>query len=271
MSLPTIMLLTFLGPGHGLRVPGNGNAYGLSGDSPGKSGDAPGLSGDTPGKSGDAPGSGDGVQNTEMQAIGDPHVTNILGQSFDINSEGEVELLRFPQGSDSAKIIITATITKLGKSCHDSYMKQVKLSGSWLQGEVVFKDDEDTGEVLIASLAAASIPVQWTRMNGSKDLRIRYETPKKVHFRLDDENIDVYISTAGRMHQGVGTYLNLALDGFRKLEGTVGGLLGVDDHSHETALGKLRCPKNATKDTARALHVTNLAITSHDGSVMSIK
>lgn len=202
-----------------------------------------------------------------MTANGDPHVVNILGQKFDIFTQGDVELIRFPQGAadDDAKIVVTASITKLGKSCHDSYMKKIRVSGAWLQGEVSFKDDEDTGEVLVSSHTDASIPpAEWTRMNGtakSQDQRIKYATPKKVEFHLDDQKIKVVIFTAGRMHQGVGTYLNLDLDGFGSLEGKVGGMLGVDDHSKEKALGKLLCQKNATKETAlhsspaRALHV----------------
>jgi hypothetical protein len=194
----------------------------------------------------------------------DPHVTNLLGESFDIFSLGEVELIRFPRGSDLPELTVTANIAKLGQGCHDSFVKQVKLSGSWLQGEVVFKDDEDTGEVVFSSRATTSTAVQFMRMSDSNktlDLRVKYETPKKVHFQLDDKNLTVVVSTAGRMHQGVGTYLNLHLDGFGNLNGEVGGMLGIDDHSKEKTLGKLMCER-AKKH--RALHAADLPINAEE-------
>jgi len=195
-----------------------------------------------------------------MTALGDPHVVNILGETFDIVSQGEVELVRYPKGADdsSSKLIITASIDKLGRKCHDTYMKNITVSGAWLKEAISFKDDEDNGNVLVSQGSDAGLaPVEFHRMNESHTVRldnkrIHFLNPKRVSLTVAGVT-QVVVYTSGRPHQGVGTYLNLDLQGFTKLEGEVGGLLGQDSHKKELDLAKETCSKSSVAKS-RAFH-----------------
>jgi len=195
-----------------------------------------------------------------MTALGDPHVVNILGETFDIISQGEVELVRYPKGADdsSSKLIITASIAKLGQKCHDTYMKNITVSGAWLKEAISFKDDEDNGNVLVSQGSDAGLaPVEFHRMNESHTVRldnkrIHFLNPKRVSLTVAGVT-QVVVYTSGRPHQGVGTYLNLDLQGFTTLEGEVGGLLGQDSHKKELDLAKETCSKSSVAKS-RAFH-----------------
>jgi len=195
-----------------------------------------------------------------MTALGDPHVVNILGETFDIVSQGEVELVRYPKGADdsSSKLIITASIDKLGRKCHDTYMKNITVSGAWLKEAISFKDDEDNGNVLVSQGSDAGLaPVEFHRMNESHTVRldnkrIDFLNPKRVSLTVAGVT-QVVVYTSGRPHQGVGTYLNVDLQGFTNLEGEVGGLLGQDSHKKELDLAKETCSKSSVAKS-RAFH-----------------
>jgi len=191
-------------------------------------------------------------------ANGDPHVVNIRGEKFDIASQGEVELIHYPQGAEnsSAKLIIMASIDKLGSGCHDTYIKGIKISGTWLKEIVSFKDDEDTGDILVTS-SNVSKPVEWARMHGSEAEKfqgeqIHFESRTRASFQIA-RGTKLIVYSTGRVHKGVGTYLNVELQGFTQLEGAVGGLLGLDSHQKEVDMAKDMCKKSRVAK-ARAFH-----------------
>jgi hypothetical protein len=68
-------------------------------------------------------------------AKGDPHLVNLQGEHFDINHEGQFELMRLPQAVERpAEFSFLATIQPdLGKPC-TTYITQVEFSGAWLGG-----------------------------------------------------------------------------------------------------------------------------------------
>ncbi|CAK0845656.1 unnamed protein product [Prorocentrum cordatum] len=66
-------------------------------------------------------------------AKGDPHLVNLQGEHFDINHEGNFELIRFPQAADMpVELSFLATVQPdHGKPC-TTYITQVEVSGAWL-------------------------------------------------------------------------------------------------------------------------------------------
>jgi len=73
-----------------------------------------------------------------VSARGDPHLVNLNGEHFDVNHEGKFTLLRIPQNTKKpAEVELKATILpEHGKPC-TTYITEVELSGSWLDGKVV--------------------------------------------------------------------------------------------------------------------------------------
>jgi hypothetical protein len=205
-----------------------------------------------------------------MTANGDPHVVNILGETFDIVSQGEVELVRYPKGADdsSSKLIITASIDKLGQGCHDTYMKKITVSGAWLKESISFKDNEDNGNILVSQGSDARLaPMEMNKMNGSDAVKldskqIHFATPKRASLTVAGVT-QVVVYTSGRPHKGVGTYLNLDLQGFTNLEGKVGGLLGQDSHKKELDLAKDLCRKTSVAKS-RAFHQKGNDVPLHE-------
>jgi hypothetical protein len=73
-----------------------------------------------------------------VSARGDPHLVNLNGEHFDVNHGGEFTLLRIPQNTKKpAEVELKAfVLPEHGKPC-TTYITQVELSGSWLDGKVV--------------------------------------------------------------------------------------------------------------------------------------
>jgi len=212
-----------------------------------------------------------------MRASGDPHVINILGESFDIMSQGDVELIRYPQGADdnSANLVVTSRIDKLGTGCHDTFMKLIRVSGTWLKEVISFRDDEDTGDLLVSKgVVSWEKPIEWRRMNGSDffkldDAEIHFPTRKRVSLKISNTEVVVYSS--GRPRKGTGTFLNLDLKGFTTLKQPVGGLLGLDSHKKEIELAKDICKKQAIAKSFKLHQKTDDIPLQDDSRLFSIQ
>jgi hypothetical protein len=73
-----------------------------------------------------------------VSARGDPHLVNLQGEHFDINHGGEFTLLRIPQvASRPAEVALQASIRPEHERPCTTYITEVALSGSWLNGAVV--------------------------------------------------------------------------------------------------------------------------------------
>jgi len=140
-------------------------------------------------------------------------------------------------------------------------MKRVKMSGAWLETPLLFKDDEDTGDVLVQGMASSTTVTespQWMRMNRSNSLQLHgietsFENTRRLSFKMA-AGPAVVVYAQGRAHKGIGTFLNLEFRGFSKLPGSVGGILGLDSHQHEIDLAKDMCKKKSAVQKSFALH-----------------
>jgi len=191
-----------------------------------------------------------------LGAWGDPHAANLRGEEFDILSLGQVDLIVYPQGSpeSESKLVIRALIQQGGVHCHDTFMKDISLSGSWLNDTFSFKENEDTGELLIFKNNILH-SLNSNESSKPEDPQIDFINKRTISFKPSQSKTEVVIFSEGRVHQGQGIYLNLKLTGFTALEGAVGGLLGLDDHDSEMKLDKELCQQgrgeNDTKEAVR--------------------
>jgi len=79
------------------------------------------------------------------QVTGDPHVTNLDGERFNLVRTGPHELLRLPRlsdpGSETAPLLQVIGRVEEEQHCLETYVKEVLLSGSWLRtiGNISFR------------------------------------------------------------------------------------------------------------------------------------
>lgn len=149
----------------------------------------------TPGAGGGGGPRGGGVP----QAVGDPHLTNLLGQRFDLAQPGEHVMVRVPKSGDSL-IKITADVQRMSPSCSDIYIQVLNVTGQWV---------EQMGDGLLSFQAQkeGNIAKTWHHIGKVKLKVVRGKTKTGIR------------------------YLNLFTRNLANLGMPVGGLLGDADHT----------------------------------------
>jgi hypothetical protein len=135
-----------------------------------------------------------------VQATGDPHLTNVLGQRFDLHREGWHTLVQVPKGAKrgAALLSVEAEARQMGVACADVYFQSVNLTGRWVGPQ---------GRVFSASRGVDKSPRRWLRYG-------------KVHLKV----------VQGHTKSGI-VYLNLFVRHLKRAGYPVGGILGMDDHT----------------------------------------
>jgi len=74
---------------------------------------------------------------SDAAAVGDPHLSSVTGQKFDVNMPGSYVLIRVPQDRrQPSKLEMNATLQPNEGSPCGLYIKSVELGGEWLGGQV---------------------------------------------------------------------------------------------------------------------------------------
>jgi hypothetical protein len=156
-----------------------------------------------------------------VSAQGDPHLSNVYGQRFDLLRTGMHKLLQIPRralrGDDVEALLrvdlrVDAKAENLGASCADMYFTSVNITGYW-----VFST---TGTAVLSVHARRpdTNSLEKWRNFGAIDLKV----------------------VSGRTSGGI-EYLNLYVRHLSHLRTSgveVGGLLGMDDHTKESTPAK---------------------------------
>jgi len=139
-----------------------------------------------------------------VAATGDPHMKNILGQSFDLMQPGAHTLVEIPRGSrdDSTLLRVAAQVSRVGVSCSDMYIMKLNVTGGWV---------EYAGPGMLHFEAGAH------RDGDSKWFLFGQVGLKVVQGKTSD-------GTA---------YLNFFVRNLKNAGHQVGGLLGEDSHERE--------------------------------------
>jgi len=134
-----------------------------------------------------------------VSGVGDPHLTNMYGQRFDLYRTGVSVLLQIPGnvGPQHALLRLEADARRMG-TCSDVYFQTLNISGTWTK--------HSDRLVFFATADKKSNSMTWMRF-GKIDLKV----------------------VSGRTREGV-RYLNVFARHLGKTGFPVGGLLGEDDH-----------------------------------------
>lgn len=170
-------------------------------------------------------------------ATGDPHVTNIKGEVFNIHAEGLLPMIILPRGvePDAAEMAILAqsTITSWESPCDATYLTKVEVFARAGCGHAVMTiGDEEAPIVKLDELDSQKCDEQpsFSVIKESAAARIVVKNITVEVFKKTMYNV---------------SWLDLFIKGlpYRK---EIGGLLGLDDHSDAIKIPE----KCATKEAA---------------------
>jgi len=157
---------------------------------------------------------------------GDPHVTNLAGNNFDILALGSFSLLHFTQ-SNVTLFKAEGMIDRLGELCTQTFVKKLTFSGAWITEveqitllEMQAKP-EDTGSALEMRLSSGT----W---EAPRNISSEITSTSSTEIILRLHKVTLTINTAS--HWGW-NYLNLHFYGTSHVSKEVhlGGLLAYDD------------------------------------------
>lgn len=186
-------------------------------------------------------------------AVGDPHVTNIRGEKFNVFKTGHMEFLRVPFKSaytDANLTLLGVVQDIVGTSdeCEQQrYITSVFFGGAWMGDRKLNVSIQD-GEL------AVRLGTSFARINSSDheipigDL-LHLHAHDKEQLQLRAGEMAIGVSAAGN-HNGKHFFLNLEAKSLTALNTRIGGLLGEDSHDDVSAppLGCLPKPKLMMKN-----------------------
>jgi len=136
-------------------------------------------------------------------AVGDPHLRNIHGETFDLMQTGRHVFIHIPRKSiDSVFLRVVADAKRMGADCADIYLQDVNITGAWADA----------------------------RKKGGFRYLAQDFTKKRAHW-VSFGHVQLKVAH-GRTQQGI-KYLNIYVKNLDHTEHAVGGLLGEDDHTKE--------------------------------------
>jgi len=180
-------------------------------------------------------------------ASGDPHMTNVLGEHFNLGRVGEVELLKVPRGAMASEMNFSmhAFVEDFGETvqrCLEApYMTSLTFRGKWFGDRPVFADMRDGNLVAFVGdqeLQRQRNPLVVGRISDSKNVSIHMPNEGHVVIRIGGARIDVV-----RDVRPVHFFLNMQARSLSELGDSIGGILGQDDHSNYAK--KPDCDKNS--------------------------
>ncbi|CAK0860978.1 unnamed protein product [Prorocentrum cordatum] len=149
----------------------------------------------------------------QVSAFGDPHLTNVYGERFDLMRQGKVLLINIPRGKpvEYALLAAQADVRRMGVQCADMYFQRLNITGAWA-------DEVHAGGLTFDAETTHEAGAGWAKFGPLK--------LKVVH---------------GRTEAGI-PYLNFYAKHLGKAGFAVGGLLGEDDHT-EVSTPEAECGK----------------------------
>jgi hypothetical protein len=144
------------------------------------------------------------VANLPISAVGDPHLTNVHGERFDLMQTGKHLLMKIPRKRGETTLLrVDAVAERLGGQCADIYFQELNITGTWADakhiGGFLYHAQDPGGK--------RAKRAHWLRL-GPIQLKVAH----------------------GRTHKGV-KYLNFYVKNLGHSGYVMGGLLGEDDHT----------------------------------------
>jgi len=186
-----------------------------------------------------------------VSAIGDPHVTGLSGESFDLWQTGWSKFVQIPPGVEdwNTKFVVAGNVIPYNSGedkCAAPFLQDVQLSGSWLeQSLVLVRAGSLESSAPFAVSVNGSAFKQIDTSNGTEFVarpaftmwgEIRADEPEKwgpdakFMLTLGTLTVEVTQHTEGRWEESK-SMLDLSVTGLDHVEESVGGWLGVDGPS----------------------------------------
>lgn len=193
-----------------------------------------------------------GVSGGAVSVRGDPHVTNMAGQTFDVRRVGTHRLIAIPQGfefeeADGSLLYVDASVESAGSACEGLYVKSVRARGRWLNsfGPMSFRANSDKFgapdaiEILIGKNRTSmtpsqlrSLPQSLVNVTESNYKRIPASGKTRVlavSLSFGPVGLDIFwvykVTPTGSI-----LFLNFEASGLEKAGADVGGILGNESH-----------------------------------------
>jgi hypothetical protein len=196
---------------------------------------------------------------------GDPHVTNVEGQRFDLVRVGVHELLRLPRrsgsspghGTGSEALLEVLGTVESEQKCQEPFVKQLDLRGLWLQqsGPLVLRASdlsEDSRDAVMLQVNGSRVSKDELTRDARLQGLLKAEDPQAKHVKRHGAKVhrDKIFTlkfrfsgatlTVDWIHREVPgsslNHLDLHVADLPKFEKgmDVGGILGRDDHTSAT-------------------------------------
>jgi len=155
------------------------------------------------------------LETGPIAAVGDPHLSNVLGQRFDLMRPGKHVLINIPRGrSKHVMIRVEAKAQQLGINCADMYFRELNVTGSWVV-------EKHAGGLRFQAEGVHDENKKWLKF-GKVQIKVAH----------------------GHTQQGI-SYLNFYVKHLGHAGFAVGGLLGEDDHE-EAATPTRECIRRSS-------------------------
>jgi hypothetical protein len=173
----------------------------------------------------------------DPSASGDPHMKNMLGDSFDIFRVGEAGFVRAPRSAEwnEAGLSVRGYIKNFAvdefECSKELYITRANVSGSWVGNDIVFQMTGNlthgTMSVLVGGVVQQPT-LKATNLASSRQGHAQLFLPEQGKATVQIGAVSIHI------HQGLdhkGGFLNVKAHGMDSLDCEVGGILGLDSHS----------------------------------------
>jgi hypothetical protein len=178
-------------------------------------------------------------------AQGDPHVSTITGETFDLWKTGWSTFVQIPRGEsqDSGKLLVRGDVRRYGRdACAPSFLYQVHVNGTWLGGhEVAVRAGSLESSDPFSVVVDGGRPVQLrsdseTVFLDEPDLRLSgnigvfsddWGQDAKLTLSVGSSEFNIVQHTEGR-GESSSAMLDLSVAGLGNVVEPIGGWLGVD-------------------------------------------
>mmetsp|Transcript_52318 Transcript_52318/g.139312 ORF Transcript_52318/g.139312 Transcript_52318/m.139312 type:complete len:295 (-) Transcript_52318:94-978(-) len=189
-------------------------------------------------------------------AVGDPHVTSLTGQKFDLWRTGWSTFVQIPDVEEKVNLLVRGNVKAYEEGgCAPAFLQDVELTGAWLADTTIFvrAGSLESSSPFAVSVNGSSFK-EITNPSGTDFLstagfsvrgEITQDEPEwgpdaKVVIKMDHAEVGLTQHTEGRGEESR-AMLDLSVGGLDAVKETVGGWLGVDG-SRNAGRPPANCP-----------------------------
>jgi len=197
-----------------------------------------------------------------VSANGDPHVQNMIGDTFDLWKTGWSTFVQIPQNEDgSVKLLVRGDVRRYGRDpCAPSFLQQVRINGTWLgDHEIIvragslessdpFSVTLDGSEPLYLNTNSETVFIDESDLRLRGDIAVASEEwgpDARIRMNVGSTVLSIVQHTEGRGETS-NSMLDLSVAGLGDIVESVGGWLGVEG-AHLAGEAPIECREDMTE------------------------